>query len=222
MSSFQMKLDGPRLEPAAGGAPEQLVVLLHGWGANGDDLIGLAPYLARGLPQARFIAPNAPFPCEQNPMGLQWFSLTDRSESQMLAGLRLAASLVDGFLDDALTEAGLDDSRLALIGFSQGTMLALQVALRRRHAPAAVIGYSGALIGPDALPGEITARPPVLLVHGDRDPVVPPQASQAAERQLKALDVPVQLLLRSGLPHSIDEVGMQTGLAALRKAFASS
>lgn len=219
MSSFQMKLDGPRLAPAAGGKAEELVVLLHGWGANGDDLIGLAPYLARGLPNALFIAPNAPFPCEQNPMGLQWFSLMDRSESQMLAGLRLAASLVDAFLDDLLAETGLGNDRLALVGFSQGTMLALQVALRRKEAPAAVIGYSGALIGAAQLAEEIVSRPPILLVHGERDPVVPPQASQAAQQQLEALGVPVQLMLRPGLPHSIDEAGMQAGLATLTKAF---
>jgi len=213
-----MGLEGPSYGPAAGKA-QQLVVLLHGWGANGDDLIGLAPYLARGLPNARFLSPNAPFPCEANPMGLQWFSLSDRSESQMLAGLRLAASLVDAFLDEQLAAHGLDDSRLALVGFSQGTMLALQVALRRKAPPAALVGFSGALLGAETLAAEIAARPPVLLVHGQADSVVPPQASQATANALQALAVPVELLLRPGLAHSIDEVGLQRGLALLRRGF---
>lgn len=212
-----MALDGPRLPPAKGPA-KQLVVLLHGWGANGDDLIGLAPYLARGLPEAAFVSPNAPYPCEANPMGLQWFSLMDRSEAQLLAGLRLAASLVDAFLDEELARLGLPPEALALVGFSQGTMLGLHVALRRRQAPAALVGFSGRLIGED-LAEEVVSKPPVLLVHGSADPVVPSQASEVAARVLQGWGVPTELLVRPGLPHSIDEPGIAKGLSLLRSSF---
>lgn len=217
MSDF-MRLDGPR-QPAASGTAKQLVVLLHGWGANGDDLIGLAPYLARALPDAAFAAPNAPYPCEANPMGLQWFSIMDRSEAQMLAGLRLAASLVDAFLDEELAANGLGPERLALVGFSQGTMLSLHLGLRRREAPAQIVGFSGRLIGGDLLAGELTVSPPVLLVHGTADPMVPYQASEKAAETLRACGVPTDLLLRPGLPHSIDEPGIAKALEALRAAF---
>ncbi len=216
-----MSLDGPRLPPASGTA-KQLVVLLHGWGANGDDLIGLAPYLARGLPDTAFVSPNAPFPCDANPMGLQWFSLLDRSEAQMLAGLRLAASLVDAFLDEELARLELPPDALGLVGFSQGTMLSLHLGLRRKAAPAQIVGFSGRLIGGEALGDEIVSRPPVLLVHGTADPVVPYQSSEIAAESLKAEGLDVELLLRPGLPHSIDEMGIAKGLAALRTAFGLS
>ncbi|MBC6406337.1 MAG: alpha/beta fold hydrolase [Rhodospirillales bacterium] len=216
--SDSMRLDGPRQRPASGTA-KQLVVLLHGWGANGDDLIGLAPYLAGGLPDAAFVSPNAPYPCEANPMGRQWFGLTGRSEPQMLAGLKLAASLVDAFLDEELERQGVGPDRLALVGFSQGTMLSLHVGLRRRARLAQIVGFSGALLGAETLGGEIETKPPVLLVHGTGDPVVPAQASQAAAEALKAQQVSVELLLRPNLPHSIDEQGIAAASAALRKAF---
>ncbi len=213
-----LALDGPR-QPAASGQAKSLVVLLHGWGANGDDLIGLAPYLGRGLPDTAFVSPNAPYPCEANPAGLQWFSLMDRSEEQMLAGLRLAASLVDAFLDEELERQGLPPEALALVGFSQGTMLALHVGLRRKQALAQIVGFSGALLGGQHLGPEIASHPPVLLVHGQGDPVVPYQASESAASVLKSLSVPVELVLRPGLQHSIDEVGIARAQAALAAAF---
>jgi len=216
--SDSLTLDGPR-QPAASGKAKQLVVLLHGWGANGDDLIGLAPYLARALPDAAFVSPNAPYPCEANPMGLQWFSIMDRSEAQMLAGLRLAASLVDAFLDEELERQGLPAEALSLLGFSQGTMLSLHVGLRRKTAPAQIVGFSGTLVGGETLTDEIAARPPVLLVHGTDDPVVPYQASEKAAETLTALDVPVELMLRPGLPHSIDEPGIVKAIAAIKTAY---
>ncbi len=216
--SDALALDGPRRAPASGIA-KHLVVLLHGWGANGDDLIGLAPYLAQGLPDTAFASPNAPYPCEANPIGLQWFSLMDRNDAQMLAGLRLAASLVDAFLDEELARHDLPPEALALVGFSQGTMLALHVGLRRKVAPAQIVGFSGGLIGGTQLPAEITARPPVLLVHGTSDPVVPYKASEMVAEALKAQSVPVELMLRPNLAHSIDEAGIAAAQAALAGAF---
>ena len=214
-----MTLDGPRLPPAAGGKAQGLVVLLHGWGADGNDLIGLAPYLAEGLPKVAFASPHAPFPCDMAPAGRQWFSLQDRGAASMLAGLRLAASLLEGFLEEEQTRQGVTADRVALLGFSQGTMLGLHVALRRKVTPAALIGFSGAMIGAEQLPAEITARPRTLLVHGDADPVVPVAATHAAVSSLSALQVPVEVMIRPGLPHSIDEAGMKRALAILREVF---
>src|SRR5579871_2247048 len=110
------KLSGPSRPPAAGGAPQQLVILLHGLGADGNDLIGLAPFWAPQLPEAEFLAPNAPFACDMAPYGYQWFSVQDRSPAAVLGGVRAAAPILDGFIDEALAERGLDDSRLALVG----------------------------------------------------------------------------------------------------------
>lgn len=216
----RLALSGPAFGPQGGGKPDSLVVLLHGWGANGDDLIGLAPYLAPALPGTLFLSPNAPFPCDANPYGLQWFSFEDRSEASLLAGLRLAASLVDAFLDEQLAEHGLAADRLALVGFSQGTMLSLHVAPRRKQQLAAVVGFSGALMGAGTLADEIQSRPPMLLVHGEQDPVVAPQATTGAAAALTALGVPVETLLRPNLQHSIDEVGLQKAQALLRTVFA--
>ncbi len=205
-------LDGPAVAPKSGSKAKQLVVFLHGYGSNGDDLISLAPYWADLLPDAEFVSPNAPFPCEMNPFGgYQWFGLEDRNPATKLAGTRAAATILDAFLDDALKARGLDESRLALVGFSQGTMMSLHVGPRRASAPAAIVGYSGALIGADALGGEIKSKPPVLLVHGTADQVVPFTAMNAAAQVLQSFGVEVETLARPGLPHSIDPEGLTRG-----------
>ena len=212
-------LNGPRFGPAAGGAAAQLVILLHGLGADGNDLIALAPILAQALPEAAFVAPHAPFPCDMAPMGHQWFSLQDFSMESMLAGARLAAPILNAFIDAELEKLGLDDGALALVGFSQGTMMSLHVALRRPRACAAIVGFSGLLVGAESLAGEIASRPPVLLVHGEADPVVPFQAMPAAVAALEANRVPVVAQARPGLGHGIDEPGIGYALGALAEAF---
>jgi phospholipase/carboxylesterase len=212
-------LSGPIHKPASGGKPRQLVVLLHGVGADGNDLIGLAPYWAARLPDAEFVSPNGPFPCDMAPFGRQWFSLQDRSPAAILAGVRATAPILDAFLDAALAARGLDNRQLALVGFSQGTMMSLYVGLRRAQAPAGIVGYSGALVGADALPREIRSRPTVLLVHGDADEVVPVHALSGAANGLKAAGVPVEILTRPGLGHGIDEEGLSRGGEFLHQAF---
>ncbi|MEX0759107.1 MAG: alpha/beta fold hydrolase [Tistlia sp.] len=213
-------LDGPRQEPASGGPARQLVVLLHGLGADGDDLIGLAPYLAQALPDAAFAAPNAPFPCDRAPMGFQWFSLEVRDAQQLYWGAEGARGPIDRFLDAELARHGLGAEALALVGFSQGTMMALHTALRRPEPVAGIVGFSGLLVAPDRLAGELVSRPPVLLVHGEADPVVPFGALEACEHGLRDLAVPVESLARPGLGHSIDEGGLRAAIAFLAERFA--
>jgi len=213
-------LNGPARKPASGGKPKQIVVLLHGVGADGNDLIGLAPYWAPALPDAEFVSPDAPFPCDMAPYGRQWFSLQNRSADAILAGVRAAAPILDAFLDDALAQRGLDASRLALVGFSQGTMMSLYVGPRRAKALAGIVGYSGALIGADTLVEDIRSRPPVLLIHGDADPVVPHSELAWAQKALSEVGVPVTVETRPRLVHSIDDRGLMLGGRFLVHAFA--
>ena len=212
-----VELSGPAFAPASGGPAKQLVILLHGVGADGNDLIGLAPMLSQGLPDAEFLAPNAPEPCDMAPVGYQWFSLQDRSPDVIEAGVRAAAPLVDRYIDDNCAIRQITPDQVALFGFSQGCMMSLFVGLRRQTALAAVLGYSGALVAPGKLAGEIVSRPPVLLVHGEADPVVPHQMLAAAQAGLEAAGVDVQTVSRPGLGHGIDEAGIRKGAALLQR-----
>lgn len=217
-SSFPL-LEGPRLPPAAGGAPRQLIVLMHGVGADGNDLIGLAPYLAQALPNAAFVSPHAPFPYDMAPQGRQWFSLMDRSPARMLEGQRIATPIVNRFLDLELDRHGLSEGQMALVGFSQGTMMALHAGLRRVAPCAGILGYSGVLVGSDLLTGELRVRPPVMLIHGEEDPVVDFSLHGSTAAALEAHGVPVEAHARPGLGHSIDEEGLMLGIGFLRQVF---
>lgn len=212
-------LDGPRTGPREGGAARQLVVLLHGLGADGADLIGLAGPWAEALPQAAFVAPDAPFPCDMAGYGRQWFSAGDRDPRRLEAGVRAASPPLEAFLRAELDRLGLPPSALALMGFSQGAMTALFAGLRGAVSPAVILAYSGALLAPDSLGAELRARPPVLIVHGEADEVVPVWASRMAETALRGAGLPVEALYPPGLEHGIDEAGIAAGAAALRRAF---
>lgn len=214
-------LEGPVLKPQSGPS-EQLIVLLHGVGADGHDLISLAPMLQSVFPQATFISPHAPFEYDMAPMGRQWFSLADRSPDALLEGAQSAAPYLNNFLDDQLSILGLDDSKLGIISFSQGTMTALYTLLRRAKPCAGIAAFSGAMIGGELLAEEATAKPPVALVHGDLDEVVPYAAMALAEEALQEAGVPVQTLTAQGVGHGIDPVGMQFAAEFLAQQFGLS
>jgi phospholipase/carboxylesterase len=210
------ELDGPRIEPRAPGAARQLVVFLHGYGADGNDLIEIGRAWQPIMPHAAFVSPHAPHPCGQAPSGREWFPLTDRAQNERWRGVCSAAPVLDQFLEAELTRRNLPPSALTLVGFSQGTMMALHVGLRRAVAPRAIVGYSGLLVTepdakPEAIEAEIKARPPVLLIHGDSDDLIPPQALFLAANGLASLGVPVEWHLSPGIGHGIDQEGLRQG-----------
>ncbi len=216
-------LDGPRLAPRSGPA-RQLVVFLHGYGADGNDLIELGRVWQPLLPQAAFASPHAPEPCGGAPMGRQWFALTFRDPNERWIGVNKAAPVLERFIDAELARHGLPPSALALVGFSQGTMMALHVGLRRAVPPAAIIGYSGLLVlppdgNPEMFAAEIRSRPPVLLVHGDQDDLIPAQALFQAAQGLAALGVPSEWHLSAGVGHGIDPEGLRHGGEFLARGF---
>ncbi len=211
-------LFGPFAAPLSGKAAKQLIVLLHGYGSNGDDLFGLVPELAARFPDAAFLSPNAPYPCEMNPFGgYQWFSMHEYTLQAMFNGAIKSAPTLNSFLDAHLTDLKLKPRNLALIGFSQGTRMALHVALRRPEPMAGVVGFSGALSGPDHLPKELLSKPPVCLIHGTADSVVPFYQMEAAQTVLRKNGVTVESHPRPGLPHSIDAEGIEIAVKFLKQ-----
>lgn len=210
-------LDGPRFGPANGGAPDALVVLVHGFGADGNDLIDLAAMWAEAVPGAVFVAPHAPEPCDGIPFGRQWFALWDRSAAQLAAGVAGAAAALGQFVAAEAARLGLPAGRVALMGFSQGAMTVLEAGLRGAVPDAAcLLAYSGGMLGVEDLADRLAARPAVLLVHGEDDEVVPVAASRRTEAALQAAGVPVRALYRPGLGHGLDEVGLAAGAEVLR------
>jgi phospholipase/carboxylesterase len=201
-------LEGPSLAALSCGKAAWLVVLLHGVGGDGNDLIDLALNWQPIIPKAEFLALHAPFPFDQAPTGRQWFSIADRNPDKVRDGISAAAAILDPWLDELLAKRRLDPSHLALVGFSQGAMTALHVGLRRNKKIAGIVSFSGALVAPQTLGTEICSRPPVLLVHGEADDVVPFAAMAEAKTALAAAEVPVKALRRRGLGHTIDDDGV--------------
>jgi phospholipase/carboxylesterase len=211
------QLDGPRLAPASGTA-RQLVVLVHGYGADGNDLISLGQQWRDLLPDAAFVLPHAPDRVPGAPSGFQWFPISRIDPHDMQKGVETAGPILDVFLDGELARLGLGPERLALVGFSQGTMLSLQVGLRRAVPPAAIIGFSGMLAG--RVPERAGAYPPVFLAHGDLDQVIPAQTLFLAVGALQQAGVTVQWHLARGIGHGIDPQGLALAGQFLKAGFA--
>jgi phospholipase/carboxylesterase len=210
-------LTGPE-RPAASGAADSAVVFLHGYGADGSDLIGLAEPLAPHLPGTRFLAPNAPERCVNNPMGFQWFPipwLDGSSEAIARASAAASFRLLDAWLDDLART--VPPERTVLFGFSQGSMMALHVGLRRRAPFAGIVGFSGRLLDPGSLARDLGAPTPVLLVHGDQDPMVPFASLREAADALTAAGIPTTTHVSRGVGHGIAPDGLGLALGFIRQ-----
>lgn len=203
-------------QKAQSGRTDSIVILIHGYGANGDDLIEIGKQWAPGFVNTTFIAVNAPEPCPMAPGGLQWFPLNHnpggmRDPNEYWGGVTHAEKALSDFIDKCLEEYSLDESRCILVGFSQGTMMALHVGLRRKKQLAGIIGYSGVLAGADKLLETEITKPPVLLTHGELDPVIPVQAIDLAKEGLRAAGIDPQWYIAAHLGHSIDPIGLALG-----------
>lgn len=196
--------------------PDSLIVLCHGVGADASQM-ALGPQAwAPALPGAAFLAPDAPDPFEWGGHGHQWFSLRDRTPAVLDAGARRAAPKLDATIDTECARLGIRPHRVAMAGFSQGAMMVLHAGLRRIVPPAAILAYSGALLETPALAAEVQGHPPVLLVHGESDDVVPFAHAPQAQATLERLGIPVQTCWCPGTAHHIDDKGLSAGLAFLR------
>jgi phospholipase/carboxylesterase len=210
-------VNGASLKPLSGAAPRQVVLLLHGFGSSGSDMISLAPGWQHSLPDALFLAPHAPQRCNFG-AGYQWWGLSDLSPAALATGAAQAAPVIDEFITRKLRQYDLTEADLALVGFSQGTMMALHVGLRRPRQIAAIVGYSGMLTGIGALRHDRITKPPVLLIHGTDDPVIPVASLHSAEKELQRLGIAVSTHISTGLGHSVDPAGLRLGCDFVVKA----
>ena len=211
-------IDGPR-QPATSEVTKQLVIFVHGYGADGQDLIGLAPYFARHLPDAAFVAPNGPQRCDMSPMGFQWFAISQFDASSRLNGVLEAAPILNQFIDQELENHGLKDENLLLVGFSQGTMMSLHVGLRRERQLAGILGYSGLLAGPELIGEEIKSKPPILLIHGDQDEMLPVQHLHDAVDALGGAGLNLEWHVSQGAGHTIAQDGLELGMEFVQRIF---
>lgn len=212
-------LNAQRVGPKSGKA-RSAVIFVHGYGADGADLLGLADPLAQYLPDTAFHAPDAPEKCAGNPFGYQWFPipwLDGSTEAQAAAGMQAAADDLNAYVDGVLTAEGLTPDRLVLLGFSQGSMMSLHIAPRRSPALAGVVAFSGRLLEPERLAAEAVVRPPVLLVHGDADQMVPFASMAAAAQALTAAGFNVATHRMAGTGHGISPDGLGAALHFLRE-----
>ncbi|MCE7997703.1 MAG: phospholipase [Rhodobiaceae bacterium] len=209
----------PLRRDALSGDPKWLVVFLHGLGSNGADLMSFADYWAKSMPDVAFSAPSAPTPCPDAPGGFQWIPKLPPGHPLLFPEVENAADDLQPILGHELTVAGLTPDRLALVGFSQGTLMTLHAGLRRAVAPAALLGYAGGLVGRDRLAEEITCKPPVMLVNGDADPMVPASAQAPALEALQDVGVVAAGQIMPGLDHSVNADALILGARFLLSAF---
>ena len=212
-------LNAGRKAPQSG-QTRSVVVFLHGYGANGADLLGLAEPLGEHLPDTLFVAPDAPESCAGAPMGYQWFPIPwidNSSEEEAERGMAAAVDDLNAFLDALMVDEDVLPEQVVLFGFSQGSMMAMHVAPRREDAVAGVVAFSGRLLAPESLVDDVVVRPPILLVHGDMDDVVPPQSMpEAAEALQRAGFEDVYAHVMKGTGHGIAPDGLSVALAFMR------
>lgn len=206
---MSVKLSGPMIPPRDGGLPQRAIVLLHGYGSDGNDLIGLAPYWRDIAPTALFVAPNAPDPCRDNPAGFQWFPIDFERPGYRFEGASRACPVVVSFLTDLWTQTGLTAADTILAGFSQGAMMALHVGLSLDTPLLGIIAFSGALIPPEQFLAGSSPRPPVCLIHGDEDVVVDPNYSAEAAATLRQAGFAVSYHVERGAGHTITAEGLR-------------
>lgn len=219
------KLSGPMIEPQSG-APKQLVVLLHGYGSDGNDLITLGSFwqqsLSEVLSDALFVAPNAPTPCDINPQGYQWFPIGPDLDKSWHEGTKIARPVISGFLQDLWAETGLEAKDTILVGFSQGAMMALDVGLRHTEPLMGIVAFSGGLAAPDDIGEDMNSKPPVCLVHGAEDDIVPVRMSVLSAEALKKRGVEVDLHISPGAGHMIAQDGLEVASTFIAKTVKSS
>lgn len=214
------KLDGPFIAPKSGKA-KNLVIFLHGYGSNGDDLISLGEAWAPAMPDAAFVSPNAPAVCDAFAAGYQWFPIRaiDPAVFEREQQAAKVMPVLSNFIDEQLAKWGVDDSRLAVAGFSQGAMMAMYTMPRRSKPCAAVIGYSGMIIEPEGLKAPGIVKMPILAIHGDRDEVVPPEALNRIDAAFTAAGFEIEEIMRPTLAHGIDQFGMTRGMQFVQESF---
>lgn len=211
------KISGPIVMPLGSVKPKKLVILLHGLGADGNDLIGMAPHLQQFFPDAVFVAPNAPYPCDMAPMGYQWFSMQSMDNADITAGIRESAPILENYIEEMIEKYDMNATDTAILGFSQGCMMALYTVPRMKsYYLAGIAGYSGALFGSETLQQEMTNRPEILLVHGSADPVVPSESLKLSEQVLTTLGFNVETHMIEGLPHGINAEALMLGVEFFR------
>lgn len=207
------------LKPANNGQTKQAVIILHGLGDSASGIIGLGEALRPAMPETEFLAPDAPFPCDFSPFGYQWFSANDWTSAVVLEGVKKAAQPLNEYIDHVLASRSLPANKVALLGFSQGTMMSLYVGPRRTEQLAGILGYSGALIGGESLPSERKSAPPIQLIHGTHDDVVPYASMPHAIAGLRNANINVEGFPCEGVAHSIDDRGLTQGALFLRRVF---
>jgi phospholipase/carboxylesterase len=213
----KFSLSGKNYSPSNLVKPKKIILLLHGLGADGADLIDLAPFFSEKISDAIFFSPDAPFACDMAPFGRQWFSLQSRDEKSLYEGVQKAALILEKYIEELAQEYSLEKSDFAFIGFSQGAMLALHSSIRLNQEIAGVVAYSGALIAPEKLSSEAKSKPAICLIHGEKDEVVPFVAFEEALKNLQKNNFPVEAYSREDLAHGIDQAGMMIGREFLLK-----
>ncbi|MCP5322870.1 MAG: dienelactone hydrolase family protein [Candidatus Paracaedibacteraceae bacterium] len=209
------QLTGPIQRTKMDTPPEQLFFLLHGWGADGANLLDIALSLSHDFPHAEFHLPNAPLTCEASENGYQWFSLSDESTSALLQAAESTASIVENYIREKTKQAQLDHTKVVLLGFSQGAMLAKHLALTRPNLCNVVAAYSGKLI--DVPENMIADRVPMILIHGDEDIIIPVEAMVESYNILKELEFPVDAYRMVDLGHGINQAGLELGHQFIKK-----